>query len=257
MSTEYLFEDDTPTLDEFLSKMVVDTSNHYEYQFAKKIWELVIPNGDRPDQSKEYYRGLGPCWTWTGTKNKGYAKIVYGGKPRAVHRETYRMFNGQIPDGMVVMHKCDNPSCVNPLHLKLGTSEENVREAHQRMLSKRVTAQSDKHLLMAAHIMDRMAVIWYLYGETSTSNDMTKIKSMVKNMHLFMKSIFVDLAAVYMPDILSSNVREIHLDTGVFRHIKKLVSDHGFRFDDQICQAWLNNEDPDCIKKLDEQLRQP
>lgn len=257
MNTEYFFENDMPTLDEFVSKMVVDTSNYQEYRLAEKIWERVIPNGEWPDQSKEYYKGLGPCWTWQGSKGKGYAKILHGGKLRLAHRETYRMFNGPLQDGMVVMHKCDNPSCVNPLHLKLGTSEENVREAHQRMLSKRVTAQSDKHILMAAHIMNRLAVLWYLYGETVTSNDTTKLKSVAKNMHFYAKSIFVDLAAVYMPDILSSSAREFHLDTDVFRDIKKLVSDHGFRFDDHICQAWRNNEDPDFIKKLDEQLRQP
>lgn len=74
------------------------------------------------------------CWLWTGgSKNqKGYGQIGLGGKGAKhvlVHRLSYTMHKGEIPDGMLVMHSCDNPSCVNPEHLSVGTQSQNILEA--------------------------------------------------------------------------------------------------------------------------------
>jgi|SRR6478736_7968963 len=68
------------------------------------------------------------CWVWTGAKNeKGYGKI---GLPRSsktarCHRVSYELANGPVPDGVMVLHRCDNPSCINPEHLFLGTAQDN------------------------------------------------------------------------------------------------------------------------------------
>lgn len=70
------------------------------------------------------------CWVWTGTKNYfGYGVFSVGEKKQMAHRVSYEHFKGPIPEGMVVMHSCDNPSCVNPEHLSVGSKTDNNRDA--------------------------------------------------------------------------------------------------------------------------------
>lgn len=75
------------------------------------------------------------CWTWTSSKNSdGYGQFNICGASKSAHRVSWELHNGNIPDGMHVLHKCDNPPCVNPEHLFLGTNHDNVldREAKGR-----------------------------------------------------------------------------------------------------------------------------
>ena len=66
------------------------------------------------------------CWEWTGAKWKGYGTVTIKGKRWKTHRLAYTIRNGVIPNGLVVDHKCFNPSCVNPNHLRLLTKLENT-----------------------------------------------------------------------------------------------------------------------------------
>jgi len=79
---------------------------------------------------RKYRVGDNGCWEWTSSKNpNGYGLVYAWGKTRIAHRTAYELFVGPIPLGLCVLHDCDNPSCVNYEHLKLGTFRENNIEA--------------------------------------------------------------------------------------------------------------------------------
>jgi hypothetical protein len=69
------------------------------------------------------------CWIFIGSKDKnGYGKLCKG----RAHRISYEIHKGKIPNGIMVCHTCDNPSCVNPEHLWLGTCKQNIVDSVQK-----------------------------------------------------------------------------------------------------------------------------
>ncbi len=67
------------------------------------------------------------CWTWRGWGDKwGYGYISFNRRKYLAHRASYELFVGEIPEGMFILHECDNPSCVRPAHLSVGTQKDNL-----------------------------------------------------------------------------------------------------------------------------------
>lgn len=78
------------------------------------------------------------CWEWQKVKRNGYGRLMIGsrtdgtGKSASAHRVSYELFHGDIPAGMEVCHKCDNPCCVNPEHLFVGSKQDNVDDRERK-----------------------------------------------------------------------------------------------------------------------------
>jgi hypothetical protein len=82
------------------------------------------------------------CWEWTGRRNlQGYGNFSINSRKVAAHRVAWTLANGPIPAGMHVCHHCDNPPCVRPDHLFLGTAADNIRDRNV----KGHTARGERH----------------------------------------------------------------------------------------------------------------
>lgn len=83
------------------------------------------------------------CWLWTGNLNAwGYGRLGKQRAERQSHRLSYLAFKGPIPAGMLVLHWCDMPCCVNPDHLRLGTHADNNQDMLIR--NRRVTLNGEQ-----------------------------------------------------------------------------------------------------------------
>lgn len=86
-----------------------------------KLLSLIVIN-----QSTE-------CWNWQGTKTSdGYGRIGVSGRLHLAHRVMFSLQRKAIPKGMLVLHKCDNPACINPGHLFLGTQQDNMTDCKNK-----------------------------------------------------------------------------------------------------------------------------
>lgn len=102
-----------------------DCGCRYRPPWEQRFWSKVRKSDDG-------------CWEWTGSLDKnGYGQVWIGGKYRKPHRVTYELTFGNICDGFFVCHKCDNPACVRPDHLFLGTIRDNNNDRTRKGRSAR------------------------------------------------------------------------------------------------------------------------
>lgn len=92
---------------------------------------------DVADRFESYVWPVGQCWLWLGAAHiSGYGQLRVGHMQRA-HRLSWKLYNGEIPPGMVVCHHCDVKLCVNPAHLFIGTQADNMRDAQEKGIMRR------------------------------------------------------------------------------------------------------------------------
>jgi len=78
-------------------------------------------------------RSLNGCLEWTGAAcHIGYGRMKVSGVKKLAHRVSYEIHVGPIPDGLFVLHRCDNPRCVDPAHLFLGTNQDNMDDMNAK-----------------------------------------------------------------------------------------------------------------------------
>lgn len=74
------------------------------------------------------YKNINDCWIWQGRKDKDGYGIMWNKKATKAHRYSYEIHFGQIPNNLIICHKCDNPGCVNPKHIYAGTHSDNAKD---------------------------------------------------------------------------------------------------------------------------------
>lgn len=72
------------------------------------------------------------CWEWTGSRPNGYGEIRFNRKMVKAHRLSWMFSFGRIPEGLCILHKCDNPRCVRPSHLFVGTQQDNNTDKKEK-----------------------------------------------------------------------------------------------------------------------------
>lgn len=93
------------------------------------------PDNMTRDEALDYHGWIvteSGCWEWERRNPANYGLVWYDGKDNLAHRAMYKRFFGPIPEGMFVCHSCDNPPCVNPEHLWLGTPLDNVLDKEHK-----------------------------------------------------------------------------------------------------------------------------
>lgn len=112
------------------------------------------------------------CWLWMGARGPlGYGAFWDGKKVLRAHRYAWAVTNGEIPEGLFACHKCDNPPCVNPDHLFLGTRTENQRDmaVKERTNTTKLTESEVRAMRRAYRLGISQDVLAHVFGVDQTN----------------------------------------------------------------------------------------
>lgn len=158
--------------------MTIIREERIDRLFATRV-EEVLPSG---------------CHIWTGDINdRGYGLIRDGKKSVRAHRVAWERENGPIPDGMVVLHRCDVRCCVNPDHLQVGTQAENMKDMGRKGRARggsrgsdqggaKLTEEDVKRIRSLAGSMSQQAIA-DLYGIDRTNVSVIVLRKGWKHVH--------------------------------------------------------------------------
>jgi len=130
-----------------------DRRDHIAHGLCNKHYLSAKKRGDLPKKTPmtlndrmNKYSKINPttgCIEWVGYRNEhGYGRISIGERMVLAHRVAWETTNGPIPEELRVLHKCDNPQCVNPEHLFLGTQADNI--ADMNIKGRQVSPKGEK-----------------------------------------------------------------------------------------------------------------
>lgn len=115
----------------------------------------ITPGDATPEERLKFYGWdvTDPgCWEWRGPRHSdGYGRVAVGGARTGAHRLAYEAWVGPIPEGQIVRHKCDNPPCINPDHLEVGTNKDNTHDMIRRGRFVRVYGERANGSKLTAH----------------------------------------------------------------------------------------------------------
>lgn len=111
----------------------------------EKFWQKV--EWSQPDD----------CWNWKGSTKNGYGRFTQAWVEHYAHRRAWELNAGtEVPDGMMVMHSCNNKTCCNPKHLSLGTAAKNTQDAYRDGLVQ--ILEGEKHPRSLLNATDVLAI---------------------------------------------------------------------------------------------------
>lgn len=109
---------------------VTESCNRRYVSYSGQINTVLYSDSDRARfAARVNRRGDHACWFWASTQPNHYGTFWAQGAPKYAHRVAWELANGPIPAGQSVLHRCDQPNCVNPAHLFLGDHTANMRDA--------------------------------------------------------------------------------------------------------------------------------
>lgn len=124
--------------------------------------------GRRPAEDRfweKVQKGDG-CWEWRGVLQRGYGILHVDGRAIRAHRLSWELHNGPIPPSLYACHRCDNPKCVRPDHIFLGTHGDNMADAHQkgRLPMAPAKARREQMHCLRGHPFDDENTRWHRNG---------------------------------------------------------------------------------------------